>query len=261
MGNRPLVNTNFLLRVDAVYDLPCRKVSGFESEIEYETIQSGGVNDYVFLRQKPASKPHTFQVERYIEEDFFDPLTVGKIFEMPIVLYVSRYHNSFEQPKSTFTFSGCMVLSKKYGEMDAERSGLLVETTTIAYQQVLLENKDGDNPMAEWKFDKTGNDYLGTGNRKAISNNGEVRKADMKKNAKKWPDTKSARTYSPPSKKAPGPSKALWQFDKTGKKFQGAGQRSAAYDKKEVRKKEMEKMSRKWPGVKSVKKMNKNENI
>lgn len=138
MSENPLVNNNFLLRVNAIYDLPCRKISGIRDEVEYEPIQSGGVNDFVYLREKPMSKPKTFKVERYVGVDFYDPLIVGTEFDLPIVLYVSRYINDFNAAKQTFTFWGCTVMEKEYGELDAERSGLMTETTTIAYQQMQL---------------------------------------------------------------------------------------------------------------------------
>ncbi len=140
----PLVNYNFMLRVDAVYDLQCRKISSITQEKEYEMIQEGGVNDYVHMREKPISKPFTFQVERYIGENFFDPLPLGKQLELPVTLYVGRYLPASNDPKWTFTFKGCTVTNKTYSELDAERSGLMVETTTIAYQQMELEQSEID---------------------------------------------------------------------------------------------------------------------
>ena len=76
-GNNPAVNFNFLLRVEGIYDLPCRSVHVFQKENEYELIQEGGLNDYVHMRRKPISKPFTFQVERYVGTDILDPLANG----------------------------------------------------------------------------------------------------------------------------------------------------------------------------------------
>ena len=141
LGLKPLVNNNFVLRVDVNYDLPCRKISSIQMEEEYETIQEGGVNDYVHIRKKPASKPYTFQVERYVGEKYFDPLPLGRIVKDPIVLYISRYVNDFKNAKYVITFRGCTVIGKTYGDLDAESSGLYIETTTIAFQQIEVENK------------------------------------------------------------------------------------------------------------------------
>lgn len=187
----PLVNCNFLLRVDAVWDLPCKKIGSFKSENEYETIQEGGVNDYVHLRKKPVSKPNTFDVERYIGVNYFDPLPIGRHPVLPIILYVSRYTNDFKTPKRTFTFTGCTVMSKTYGELDAEHSGLILETTTIAYQRVLVVNDVLDDPMPNWSFDSTGRKMEGMGKRMAQRNFQEVRKSEMIKNSRTWNGARS----------------------------------------------------------------------
>ena len=44
-----------------------------------------------------------------------------------------------------------------------------------------------------------------------------------------------------------------WSFDATGKKYQGLGKRHAIYDKNELRKKDMIRLSRKWPEQRSAK--------
>lgn len=190
----PLPNNIFLLRVDAIYDLACTKVSGIGQEKEYENIMEGGVNDYVQLREKPSSKPNVLQVERYIGESYLDPLPVGKRCEIPLVLYVDRYLDSFVAPPMIFTFSGCTVLSKKYGELNAEHSGLMTETIQIAYQQVAVEKREVETVQPSWKFDWSGLRYQGTGKRHAAYNKYELRKKVMEKMSRKWPDKRSART-------------------------------------------------------------------
>lgn len=192
--SRPLSNNIFLLRVDAIYDLACTKVSGIAQEKEYENIVEGGVNDYVQLREKPSSKPNILQVERYIGETWMDPLPVGKRCDIPLVLYVDRYLDSFVAPPMVFTFYGCTVLSKKYGELNAEHSGLMTETVQIAYQQVTVEKKEVENVQPSWKFDQTGIRYQGTGKRHAVYHKYEIRKRVMEAMSRKWPEKRSART-------------------------------------------------------------------
>ena len=65
-GKNPLVNFNFMLRVELLYDLPCKSVRAFQRELEYEYIQEGGVNDYVHMRRKSITKPFTLEIERYV---------------------------------------------------------------------------------------------------------------------------------------------------------------------------------------------------
>ena len=136
-GANPSVNFNFMLRVEGAIDVPCRKVRAFRKENDYETIQEGGLNDYVHMRRKPISKPFTFQVERYVGVDFVDPLSLGTNLVLPLYLNVGRFL-SYERfyPVRQYIFTGCIVVDKEYGELDAERSGLLSEVTTIAYREM-----------------------------------------------------------------------------------------------------------------------------
>ena len=56
-GKNPLVNFNFMLRVELMFDLPCKSVRAFTRELEYDYIQEGGLNDYVHMRRKPITRP------------------------------------------------------------------------------------------------------------------------------------------------------------------------------------------------------------
>jgi hypothetical protein len=136
-GSNPLVNFNFLLRVEAMFDLPCKSVKAFTRELEFEYIQEGGLNDYVHMRRKPISKPFTLEVERYVGVDYMDPLTLGAELLLPVMLFVSRRQNDFLSTVRTYAFTGCTVIKKVYGELNAERSGLLTDTITLAYREMV----------------------------------------------------------------------------------------------------------------------------
>ncbi len=136
-GSHPVIGYSFMLRVEGVYDLPCRAVRGFQKENEFEYIQEGGMNDYVHIKRKPISKPFTFKVERYVGIDLIDPLPLGSEPVLPIILFVNACAFPSLKPVRTYTFSGCTVIAKDYGELDAEKSGLVVETTTIAYREMV----------------------------------------------------------------------------------------------------------------------------
>ena len=197
-GNNPLTNNHFLLRVEALFDLPCYKIGAFRDEKEFETIQAGGINNYVYLREKPTSKMKTFTIDRYVDSKYFDPLIVGFQPTMPIILYISRYANNFKDVKATFYFTGCTVLSKNYGDMSSERSGLFSISTTITYQQVYCSISD-DDPKPEWQFDKSGSNFEGEGKRHGNYNRNELRKSAMLKLAKKWPEVSNAHTIKGPT--------------------------------------------------------------
>ena len=54
---------------------------------------------------------------------------------MPIILFVgSGYGNILTNTRRTYIFTGCVVMGKEYGELNAEHSGLLIEKTKIAYE-------------------------------------------------------------------------------------------------------------------------------
>ncbi len=155
---------NFVLEVEAVYFLPLKSVRAFTKENEYEYIREGGVNDYIHLKRKPISKPFTFQIERYVgTERFLDPLANGTELILPLILYVFR-HKSIQGftsgppagPARIYTFTGCTVMSKEYGELNAERSGLLTETTTIAYRELIAITNpfQSTSELDEWTAEK-----------------------------------------------------------------------------------------------------------
>jgi hypothetical protein len=136
-GLNPLVNFNFLLRVEAMIDLPCKSVRAFTRELEYELIQEGGLNDYVHMRRKPISKPFILEIERYAGVDYVDPLPLGADLALPLMLLVSRNPNDFLSTARTYAFTGCTVIKKVYGELLGEQSGLLTDTITIAYREMV----------------------------------------------------------------------------------------------------------------------------
>lgn len=160
----PITAFNFVLEVEGVYFLPLKSIRTFTKENEYEYIREGGVNDYVHMKRKPISKPFTFQVEKYIgTERFLDPLANGTELVLPLVLYIYR-HKSRQGisesapafPARIYIFTGCTVMSKEYGELNAEKSGLLTEVTTIAYRELIVipNPKQSGSELTEWGFDE-----------------------------------------------------------------------------------------------------------
>ncbi|MBQ3789311.1 MAG: hypothetical protein II800_00095 [Lachnospiraceae bacterium] len=134
----PVESFSYLLTVEAVFDVPCRKIRAFRKENEYDYLQEGGVNDYVHMLRKPISKPFTLQVETYVGTGGTNPLSLGIDLLLPLYLAVGTYsttNHTFRAVRQ-YLFTGCTVIAKDFGELDAERSGLLTETTTIAYRHM-----------------------------------------------------------------------------------------------------------------------------
>ncbi|MCR4997043.1 MAG: hypothetical protein K6A61_07060 [Butyrivibrio sp.] len=161
--NNPITGFNFVLEVEKIYLLPLKSVKGFSVENEYEYIQEGGVNNYVHLKKKPISKPFTFQVERYIgTERFQDPLALGAELKYPVILYLYRHikrngllERSQEKPARTYIFTGCVVMSKEYSELNAEQSSLVTESTTISYRELkVMDEPIKKNDVLKNQVDK-----------------------------------------------------------------------------------------------------------
>ncbi|MDO4531018.1 MAG: hypothetical protein Q4C06_03470, partial [Bacillota bacterium] len=161
-GRDVLVSYNYMLRVEGMYDLPCKSVHSFTKENEFEYVQEGGLNDYVHMLRKPISKPFSFTVERYVGTDPYPVLPMGAELVLPVILMVSPYPREFGKSKRTFVFTGCTVMSKTYGELNAEKSGILTETIVIGYREMMevtVPVHFGEDGKL-WAFDKNGN-YLG----------------------------------------------------------------------------------------------------
>lgn len=193
VGSYPLVAFSFMLRVEGMWDLPCKRIVSMSRENEFDYIQEGGLNDYVHAKRKPISKPFTFQVERYVGVDLAvasDPLALGTELVLPLLLFVNKYavwDAGDMKPVRTYAFTGCTVIRKDYGTLDAEKSELLVETTTIAYREMacvdIYSELDGMS-LDTWGFD--GYKKKGAGPRRynqATSNTEELTKAEMERKA------------------------------------------------------------------------------
>ena len=205
-GWYPLTSFAFMLRVELAFDLPCRAIKGLRRENEFDYIQEGGLNDYVHMKRKPISRPFTFQVERYVGLDaYLDPLPLGVELVLPVLLFVNPYpfrNSSFFKPVRSYAFLGCTVTAKDYGELNAESSGLLVETTTIAFREMAcidLPSKWLNKNSWNFALDKDGKiDYEGQG-----ESNKNTRDANL--------SAASKRTKKEMEEKA---AEQLWALDK-----------------------------------------------
>ncbi len=196
-------NFRFLLRVDGLFDVPLKTVRAFTRENEYEYIQEGGQNDFVYLKRKPISKPFTIVVERYITNDVMlglnDPLSNGTELALPLMLFVG--HNNGGATGGDlgidyaryYVFTGAVVMTKEYGQLDAERSGLLTETITIGYNRMFTVTSPTSSSLTPWEFNTSGGAEGGEGNiKQKYSKNGKipmqnnVREATFRNEAVKW---------------------------------------------------------------------------
>ncbi len=150
----PLESFCFSLQVEGFFKMPLRSVRVFTKENEFDYYQEGGLNDYVHMLRKPITKPFTFQVERYVGTSEqtglnllqVDPLSLGTELMLPLILYVNRAKSSAIKKglfgfTRAYIFTGCVVTAKEFGELNAEESKILTETTTIAYRELFTIEK------------------------------------------------------------------------------------------------------------------------
>lgn len=139
-----ITSYSFSLLVDGVTNVPLRSVKAFRKEAEFEYVQEGGLNDYVHMLRKGATKPFTFQVERYADTSVvIETLPIGYEATLPMLLMIYDGRNiTSNMPIRTYAFTGAVVMSKEYGELNSERSGLLTETITIGYRELMCVNSD-----------------------------------------------------------------------------------------------------------------------
>lgn len=165
-------NFRFVLRVDGMFDVPLKSVRAFTRENEYDYIQEGGLNDYVHIKRKPISKPYTLVVERYIPTEFDDPLSNGVELTLPLMLFVGRNTGGDMGALSFaryYVFTGAVVMSKEYGQLDAEHAGLLTETMTIGYNMMFcVTNPVDESDTPAWKFNVGDGDTGAAGNTKQL---------------------------------------------------------------------------------------------
>ena len=187
---------NFMLRVDGMFDVPLKSVRAFTRENEYDYIQEGGLNDYVHIKRKPISKPFTLVCERYIPTQINDPLSNGTELTLPLMLFVGKNvggkFNALAAGRY-YVFTGAVVMSKEYGGLDAEKSGILTETVTIGYNRMFcVTNSDDEGDKPAWQMneslapDSEGNtQQLYSKSSKSIYQN-SVSETQFKQNAAKW---------------------------------------------------------------------------
>ena len=235
-------NFRFVLRVDGMFDVPLKSVRAFSRENEYDYIQEGGLNDYVHLKRKPVSKPYTLVVERYIPTTFDDPLSNGTELTLPLMLFVGRNTGGEMSALSYaryYVFTGAVVMSKEYGQLDAEHAGLLTETMTIGYNMMFCVTSPADeiSDFTAWQFNKDGNSTEGN-TEQLHSKSGKIplqnkmNKEVFKKSANLWSfdingaKTKEGNPKAVSSRKKPEQTEAskedmakkasLWTFDAKG---------------------------------------------
>jgi len=151
----PSASYNFVMRVEGVYNVPLKSIRSFTKKNSYETIQEGGLNDYVHIKRKQNTEIFQLQVERYVSAHVLDPFANGAVLTLPLILAVYKGNIGDAHICKTYIFTGVEVMGKEYGELNAERSGLATETITLSFQEMFtipnLADLGGDQEKQEKK--------------------------------------------------------------------------------------------------------------
>ena len=201
---------NFYLLVDGVHEIPLKSVQPFTRDNEYDTIQEGGMNDYVYLKRKPISQPFKLVVERYCEYGLglFDPLTNGAELLLPLILFVGKNAGGGFESGRYYTFTGAVVMGITYGGLDAEKGGLLTETITYGYNHMFcltMPSSESDSAPA-WSIVTNG-----------LERKYSKRGFEPRQNEEHWDDI----DYGPTGDDTVRSKARRWNFDGTKVKGQG----------------------------------------
>ena len=183
----PIVNFNFVLRVEALWDIACKSIKIERKENEFDLIQEGGLNDYPHRIRKQITRMFTLRIEQYVGAGFVDPLSLGTKLVLPLMLSVGRYTNpAIFLPDRQYIFTGCEVTAKEPGELQSERSGLLTESTTIAYESMFTIDTPFEGIKESWAFDQFNKDGNGKGSRDKRFADYELTQAEMAARTQRW---------------------------------------------------------------------------
>lgn len=148
-GYYPNVNFYFLvyfnLSPDSSMDIGFQSVSGLDQTIETETVNEGGVNQFVHvlptrrkrgplvLKRGVLSKGQS-SLTQYLMSCFGN----DQITPMPTVLI--ELLNEVGDPLLTWTATNVWPTSWKIGELNAMQGEVLIETLELNYNQLTFDN-------------------------------------------------------------------------------------------------------------------------
>ena len=199
-NSKPIGSYNFTLTVEGIYDIPLRSVKVMQKQNNFEKIREGGVNDYVHLKRMPITEPFVFQVEKYLSNSVLDPLANGAELTLPVFLKIQHGQGSERKGMEdtdaarVYMFTGCVVMGKEYGELNAEKSALATEVVTIGYKEMFIIPSlwalGGDSYGADVISDS---DYTKIKNAQKTNASKQTSDADLKKAQQKLEEERKAR--------------------------------------------------------------------
>ena len=116
-----------------------KEVSGLSMELETETIEEGGVNDYVHVVPKRRKHQNLvlkrgFTVDKGLTDWCEDTIYGALIDEIEPETITVKLLKADGQPLKSWSFYGAWPVKWSLGPFDSEKNEIIVESVEFAYQ-------------------------------------------------------------------------------------------------------------------------------
>jgi len=128
-----------------------RDVSGIQAEMSVEEIEEGGLLEYTHRLPKRTKYPNlvlkralsttSSEINKWVEEAIFN--FKFKLCQVSVSLLKAKDKDEFETIK-TWTFFGVYPLKVSWSDLDANKSGLVIETLELSYRYA-VRSENGPN--------------------------------------------------------------------------------------------------------------------
>ena len=112
------------------------KASGIENDAQMEQHREGGYNYYTHYLRNQSTGSHVLTLEYGSTNTNFklDDIEPGRYF--PDGVYLTILNTSSLVSSKIFVLDGCYLQKISYGEMDAERSSIVINKMEIVYSRM-----------------------------------------------------------------------------------------------------------------------------
>lgn len=113
------------------------KASGLENSVQMEELREGGYNYYTHHMRSQASGQHVLTLEYGSTNLNFllDDIEPGRYF--PDGIYLTILDQRSLVSSKIYLLDGCYLQKISYGEMDAERSAIVINRMEIVYSRMV----------------------------------------------------------------------------------------------------------------------------
>ncbi len=127
----PLPGYRFIVSLNNVL-MGFQKISGIRKQVEMESYQEGGLNQWPHVFPKSCGGEQTLCLEKGIYAGQINPLClVGQEIAGALSVIATDNHG---KPLKTYLFMGLIVKAWEIGEMSADQNGVLIDRFEVSYE-------------------------------------------------------------------------------------------------------------------------------